>query len=265
MKFARVNDQRHEAEPGLSGQCLSCDQEMVAKCGKVKVWHWAHKGRRTCDLWWESETEWHRAWKGLFPESWQEVIHKDDGGEKHIADVKTDQGWVIEFQHSHLKPEERHSRDVFYRKIVWVVDGLRRKNDPERFRSALNNGFQVGKSPHLRRVRSEDCTLLREWSASTSPIFFDFGGGQILWWLISGNPNGWSYVAPFSSVDFIKLHLGNAPDMAREFGEFVEDSRRLVSEYESNIRAQALRGSSLQPPQYSQRGLTGKSRGRGRF
>ena len=112
MKFALVNDQRHEAAPGLSGRCMSCDQAMVAKCGNVKVWHWAHKGRRTCDLWWENETEWHRTWKGRFPENWQEVVHKDDAGEKHIADVKTDQGWVIEFQHSHIKPEERHSRDT---------------------------------------------------------------------------------------------------------------------------------------------------------
>lgn len=59
MKFVLVNDQRHEAAPGLSGRCLSCDQAMVSKCGNVKVWHWAHKGRRMCDLWWENETEWH--------------------------------------------------------------------------------------------------------------------------------------------------------------------------------------------------------------
>jgi hypothetical protein len=42
--------------------------------------------------------------------SWQEIVHRSDSGEKHIADVKTDHGWVIEFQHSYLNPEERRSR-----------------------------------------------------------------------------------------------------------------------------------------------------------
>ena len=105
MKFALINGQRQEAKPNLSGECLACGQPMIAKCGEVKIWHWAHKGRCTCDPWWENETEWHRTWKGLFPESWQEVIHQADDGERHIADVKTDRGWVIEFQHSFIKPE----------------------------------------------------------------------------------------------------------------------------------------------------------------
>lgn len=235
MKYSLVNNVRLEATPGLSGQCPCCDQAMIAKCGTIKMWHWAHKGRRTCDVWWESETEWHRAWKGNFPESWQEVIQRDEKGEKHIADVKTSQGWVIEFQHSHIKPEERKSRDAFYQKLVWVVDGLRRNTDPGKFKKALANGLQVGKNPSLRRVWSDECALLREWSASNSPVFFDFGGGRVIWWLISGSPSGWSYVAPFSSTDFINLHLGNSQGLACEFEEFVADSRRLIGEYERNI------------------------------
>lgn len=145
MKFSLVNGQRQEAQPNLSGKCPVCDQAMVAKCGEVKIWHWAHKGRRTCDPWWENETEWHRAWKGKFPEDWQERVHHDaNSREKHIADVETDQGWVIEFQHSYLKPDERRSRDAFYPKLVWVVDGARRKRDPEQFRKALGQGRRIG-------------------------------------------------------------------------------------------------------------------------
>ena len=106
MKFADVNGERREAQPGFQGTCPWCSQPMVAKCGEFNIWHWAHQGRRVCDPWWENETEWHRAWKGEFPVNWQEVIHQAENGEKHIADVKTDQGWVIEFQHSRIKPEE---------------------------------------------------------------------------------------------------------------------------------------------------------------
>jgi hypothetical protein len=105
---------------------------MIAKCGEHNVWHWAHRGTRTCDPWWE-QTEWHLAWKNQFPEDWQEKPHRSQDGEMHIADVKTDRGVVIEFQHSHLDREERESRENFYQKIVWVVDGLRRVLDKSRF------------------------------------------------------------------------------------------------------------------------------------
>lgn len=43
-----------------------------------------------------------------------------DDGEKHIADVKTVHGSVIEFQHSFITSEERLSRDNFYPKKVLV-------------------------------------------------------------------------------------------------------------------------------------------------
>jgi competence protein CoiA len=114
MKYALVNGQRQEAQPNLSGECPSCASPMVEKCGEIRTKHWAHLGKRVCDTWWENETGWHRAWKGRFRTDWQEVIHSTENGEKHIADVKIDQGWVLEFQHSHLDPEERRARDAFY-------------------------------------------------------------------------------------------------------------------------------------------------------
>src|SRR5262245_8008532 len=106
MKFAVVEGERREAQPGLAGECPFCRDAMIAKCGEVRVWHWAHWGTRTCDRWWEPETEWHRAWKNHFPVGWQEKIHTSEDGEKHFADVKTESGLVIEFQNSHLHRDE---------------------------------------------------------------------------------------------------------------------------------------------------------------
>src|SRR5262249_46405857 len=128
MKFALVEGERREAKPGLSGKCPIHGHAMIAKCGEYRVNHWAHRANCTCDHWWEPETEWHRAWKNQFPEGWQEIIHQSqsEAGERHIADVKTESGAVIEFQHSFLRRDERESREKFYRKLVWVVDGLRR-------------------------------------------------------------------------------------------------------------------------------------------
>ncbi len=85
--------------------------------------HWAHKTKQNCDPWWESETEWHRKWKDCFSEEFQEIIMYDnETGEKHVADVKTKTGFVIEFQHSAMKREEKASRENFYKNMVWVID-----------------------------------------------------------------------------------------------------------------------------------------------
>jgi hypothetical protein len=247
MKFALINGQRQEAKPNLSGECPSCGHPMVAKCGAVRIWHWAHQGSRACDPWWENESEWHRAWKGQFPVSWQEIVHPAENGMKHIADVRTERGWVIEFQRSYIKPEERRSRDTFYPKLVWVVDATRRKRDGEQFAKALNRGAPVGAKSMVRRVRSDECALLREWAGSRAPIFFDFGGEQTLWWLLAGRLDGPAYVAPFSRADFIEIHRGGVTQTTRDFDDFVKDVRGLVADYESHLQAQALKRSSFQP------------------
>ena len=77
MKYALVNGKPAESEPKLIGKCRICGADMTARCGKIKVWHWAHKGKRICDSYWEKETEWHREWKNRFPDSWQEVVLQD--------------------------------------------------------------------------------------------------------------------------------------------------------------------------------------------
>ena len=95
MRFATVDGEKTEATSKAKGICLHCGSEMIAKRGRVKVWHWAHKGNYPCDLWLEKETEWHRKWKHQFPKEWQEVSHVDsDTGERHIADVKDPFGLV---------------------------------------------------------------------------------------------------------------------------------------------------------------------------
>jgi competence protein CoiA len=76
---------------------------------------------RDCDTWAEKETDCHRAWKNKFPAEYQAFIHHDrQSGEKHIADVGTPHGLVIEFQHSYLDPLERAARERFYGNMVWA-------------------------------------------------------------------------------------------------------------------------------------------------
>ena len=161
MKFALFNGERIEAKKGAKGECPCCGSELIAKCGEVYIHHWAHK-KKCDDHWWENETEWHRNWKNQLPEEWQEIIPRDESGEKHIADVKTSEDWVIEFQHSRLEPEERNSRDNFYTKLIWVVDGMRRKTDAKQFQNILNEAKAVFHEPLLLDVNyPEECRLLK--------------------------------------------------------------------------------------------------------
>lgn len=203
MKYSLVNGQRSEAQPGLTGECPVCGRPTIAKCGKVKIWHWSHKGKVICDPWWENETEWHRAWKNGFPKDWQEIIHQDKNGEKHIADVKTTQDWVIEFQHSYLNPEERKSRNKFYGKIVWVVDGTRRKRDKPQFIKMLNNSTPINQ--YVREVYLNDSAMLKEWSGIHAPVFFDFGE-EVLWCLVPHGQSTMGYIFPLPNRDFLELH-----------------------------------------------------------
>jgi competence protein CoiA len=235
MKLALVDGQRQEAQPDLSGKCPICEQNLVAKCGKERIWHWAHKGSRRCDPWWENETEWHRKWKAEFPEAWQEIVHHADDGTKHIADIRTEHGWVIEFQHSSIRPEERRSRDAFYRQLVWVVDGTRRKRDAGQFERTWNDGMPVGNAYPLRRLYTDDCTLLSEWTDSATPIFFDFGQ-QALWWILPGRLKGWVYVALLPRNQFIHIHLRCVFQEGLDFDGLVKELSGLVARHDADLR-----------------------------
>jgi len=103
------------ATPGAVGHC-TCGAFMRAKCGQVYVWHWSHEGT-DCDPWQESETEWHRWWKGRARPDCCEVPLPP-----HRADIRRDDGYVIELQHSAISVDEIRERERFYKTIAWIFD-----------------------------------------------------------------------------------------------------------------------------------------------
>jgi len=209
---------------------------MVARCGEVRVWHWAHKGRLACDPWGENETEWHRAWKNQFPDDWQEIVHHAEDGERHIADVKTHDGWVIEFQHSSIRPDERRSREAFYQSLIWVVDGMRRGRDAVQFSRAWGNGGN-GKSrdpfSSKRRISSPDGALLRDWAGSHAHVFFDFGDERALWWLFPESDDLRAYVQHISRAQFVRVLRETCTHGPSEFDSLVENFSAFIADYES--------------------------------
>ncbi len=177
MQFALVNGERSRPKKGLRGHCQYCDGEMVAKCGPYIVWHWAHMPGSNCDPWWGPESEWHRGWKNLFPEDWQEIVHFDERtGEKHIADVKTPHGLVIEFQNSPMSFEELASREAFYQEMIWIVNGDGGSLNPNYFNLGLMWEGAISFRPLVRYVKwMSRNRLLHKWSAATTPVYIDFG------------------------------------------------------------------------------------------
>lgn len=188
MQYALVNGERSEAQPGLDGRCRLCGSSVNPKCGKIRVHHWAHEQVRNCDSWGEKETPWHRAGKAEFPESWREIVHFAEDGEKHIADVKTEYGLVIEFQYSHLKREEIVKRERFYGAMLWFVSGLRRIKDKNDFFEVLKSSAAVPRSEDLRIITKFDgSALLRDWFDRNEMVFFDFGE-EVVWGLLPKAP-----------------------------------------------------------------------------
>jgi competence CoiA-like predicted nuclease len=99
---------------------------VIAKCGQINVWHWAHK-QADCDPWYEPESQWHREIKNWFSEDCQEVVM-----ENHRADIWTgDDRPVIELQNSSISSSEIIEREQFYGKyirsypgcLIWIING----------------------------------------------------------------------------------------------------------------------------------------------
>lgn len=162
MKYAIVEEVKTSASPGLKGECSFCGSTVISKCGDVNIWHWAHIPKRNCDSWWENETEWHREWKNHFDIRHQEVIHYAEDGEKHIADVKTDDGLVIELQNSSISYAEIQSRNNFYKNIIWIVNG-------EHFRERF---FILHQLPNPDSKEMDDIRIQFDGHKDHYPVFF---------------------------------------------------------------------------------------------
>lgn len=174
MRYALVDNILVEATPKSKGTCPGCSRALTAVCGEKRIPHWRHLALKHCDRWWEPETEWHRGWKSKFPKEWQEVFMPDPAtGEKHMADVRTEHGLVIEFQHSHIDPEERRTREKFYQNMIWVVDGTRLKRDYPRFEKGMP-GFRALSKQGFFRVQFPEEYFPSAWLESSVPVFFDF-------------------------------------------------------------------------------------------
>lgn len=162
MQFANIGGARVEPSPGTRAACPACSGPVLAKCGEIVTWHWAHEAA-DCDPWSEPETEWHREWKSNFSPEHREVVMGP-----HRADVRLPIGRVIEFQHSSISQEEIAEREAFYGPLmVWVLD-MTEKSDQVEIRE--RDGFVSFKWKHARKSFFE----------SRRRILLDLGYAELL-------------------------------------------------------------------------------------
>lgn len=204
---------------------------MNAKCGDLRIWHWAHRTSRGCS-WSKPETKWHHSWKARFSNDWQEVALVAADGKRHRADVKTAHGWVLEFQHSPIKADERRSREAFHHRLIWVVDGRRQSRLKTRFVRAFERGAPRCPESRVGKEQAEGA-LLRTWVLSDAHVFFDFGDGEQLWWLSPRSNLRFAYVQPFLLEEFVEIHSLGGTSEAHGFHRVVRDFSRRVAQAEN--------------------------------
>ena len=210
MQYSLVEGVRARPNPKGRGACPACGEPTIAKCGSQVVWHWAHDRAAHCDRWWESETKWHLEWKARFPEEWQEVVKVDSSSnERHIADIETSHGMVIELQNSPIPERELKARETFYQRMIWIVNAqhfatsfslgkaLPHPDNPFADAIAIGKSLRRDNAPASSKWEktSEGPKELpylgyhlftwrwprKVWLHATCPVFLDFGGDDLLW------------------------------------------------------------------------------------
>jgi hypothetical protein len=133
--------------------CPSCGELLIAKCGQIKVHHWAHENKDDCDTWSEPIGPWHLWWQGLVRPDFVEV-----GRVPHRADIVGNRGVVVELQHSPISGEDVSAREAFYGHMVWLFDATQRF---AYVKSGERAFFSLGQTKHL--------------DLCAKPVFLDFG------------------------------------------------------------------------------------------
>src|SRR3546814_5793251 len=117
-------------------------------------------------------------------------------------------------------------REEFYPRLVWVVNGLRRKRYRPSFQKGLRLARVIRRKPLTFLVPSIYCALLREWADGRVDVFFDFGspvediirsGVPVLWRLDPKSPKGWALLAPIPQVNFLEAFLKETPLKGLDF------------------------------------------------
>lgn len=165
------------ASPSKKALCPFCKKKVIAKCGEINIWHWAHENKQECDSWSEGETDWHLEWKKQFePYETEVTLIKGDNETKHRADIyyapfNDERKVVVEIQKNHISTNEIQERECFYGNMCWVFNA-------EEFKQNLSiNKYDNGNYPKSRYFswKYKRKSLL----VCKLPIYLDLGEDEL--------------------------------------------------------------------------------------
>lgn len=107
-------------KPGARARCYDCPSILIAKCGEINKWHWAHPGDAICSH--DGEGAWHRAWKQWCANQGAAV---ESVSHPHRADVKWPDGRIWELQRTYTDGATIRKREDHYgEQLTWVYRWL---------------------------------------------------------------------------------------------------------------------------------------------
>ncbi|MHB1422805.1 MAG: competence protein CoiA family protein [Gemmataceae bacterium] len=158
--------------------CPDCGAALLARRGRVVIWHWAHQGgkrSRDGEGCVSSETFWHLAWKKVYHQfpGWEIEVPIELQGRKYRLDAcNLQRSKAREFVHS--LSESYMRKHLALRAsgldVLWIFDG-------EAFASARVRSLRGGGRKHLLKPKARwlqgrigglvhyDHLLWREWKA----------------------------------------------------------------------------------------------------
>ena len=130
---------KHGQRPASGARSIDYDDTpLIAKCGNIKIHHWAREVADP-DTWHEPETDWHRGWKSIFkPQDTEQTITVS--GIRHRMDAQAffnGTRYAVEFQHSHISPDEIMQREDGYGNMIWIFDCIGKNLELHGYRNGL--------------------------------------------------------------------------------------------------------------------------------
>jgi len=128
MLYAKKDNDRIKATPKDTANCPYCESKVIAKCGNINIWHWAHKVKSDSCLY-KDMSQWHMQHQLMAEnEGWK--IEQHTG--YRIADCIKGIN-VIELQKSSISDQEILNRninyDAFRYNVHWVFDYTEKINN----------------------------------------------------------------------------------------------------------------------------------------
>ena len=118
----------------------SCDikchkgHQLIFIKGNKRIHHFRHKNNSDIDLY-DKHSLWHKNWQSFFPYIEIQFSKKPNQIKLRRCDVKLNDNFIIEFQHSIISHEEIANRTNDYKlhniNILWVIDGCNNDNNKD--------------------------------------------------------------------------------------------------------------------------------------